>query len=65
MYQLYIANKNYSSWSMRPWLVLKAFNLPFEEISFPFHQSVEQAHLNRIFWRLTPMLKSRCWWMMD
>ncbi|NNG99584.1 glutathione S-transferase family protein [Acinetobacter sp. ANC 5414] len=37
MYQLYIANKNYSSWSMRPWLLLKAFNLPFEEIiiSFP------------------------------
>ncbi|OAL77232.1 glutathione S-transferase [Acinetobacter sp. SFB] len=36
MYQLYIANKNYSSWSMRPWLVLKAFNLPFEEIMIPF-----------------------------
>lgn len=36
MYQLYIANKNYSSWSMRPWLVLKAFNLPFEEIIIPF-----------------------------
>ncbi|TCB49384.1 glutathione S-transferase family protein [Acinetobacter sp. ANC 4779] len=36
MYQLYIANKNYSSWSMRPWLVLKAFNLPFEEILLPF-----------------------------
>ena len=36
MYQLYIANKNYSSWSMRPWLLLKAFNLPFEEIILPF-----------------------------
>lgn len=36
MYQLYIANKNYSSWSMRPWLVLKAFNLPFQEIMIPF-----------------------------
>ena len=36
MYQLYIANKNYSSWSMRPWLVLKAFNLSFEEIIIPF-----------------------------
>ena len=36
MYKLYIANKNYSSWSMRPWLVLKAFNLPFEEIIIPF-----------------------------
>ena len=36
MYQLYIANKNYSSWSMRPWLVLKTFNIPFEEIMLPF-----------------------------
>ena len=36
MYQLYIANKNYSSWSMRPWLLLKAFNVPFEEIIIPF-----------------------------
>lgn len=30
--QLIIGNKNYSSWSLRGWLALKAFNLPFEEI---------------------------------
>ncbi len=36
MMQLYIANKNYSTWSMRPWLVLHAFNLPFQEILIPF-----------------------------
>ena len=36
MMQLYIANKNYSSWSMRPWLVLKAFDLSFEEIQLNF-----------------------------
>lgn len=36
MMQLYIANKNYSSWSMRPWLVLKAFELAFEEIQLNF-----------------------------
>lgn len=36
MMQLYIANKNYSSWSLRPWLVLKAFHLPFEEIQINF-----------------------------
>ncbi|TCS37761.1 glutathione S-transferase [Paucimonas lemoignei] len=29
---LVIANKNYSSWSMRPWVVLKAFGIPFQEI---------------------------------
>jgi glutathione S-transferase len=31
-YRLVIGNKNYSSWSMRPWLVLKTFGIPFEEI---------------------------------
>ncbi|VAV87234.1 Glutathione S-transferase, partial [hydrothermal vent metagenome] len=31
MLKLYIGNKNYSSWSMRPWLVLKKAELPFEE----------------------------------
>lgn len=30
--KLVIANKNYSSWSMRPWLVMTAFNIPFKEI---------------------------------
>ncbi|MCK7592852.1 glutathione S-transferase family protein [Pseudomarimonas salicorniae] len=28
---LVIGNKNYSSWSLRPWLLLKAFGVPFEE----------------------------------
>ncbi len=31
MYTLIIANKNYSSWSMRPWLALKAAGVPFQE----------------------------------
>ena len=30
--KLIIANKNYSSWSMRPWIAMKAFGIPFEEI---------------------------------
>ncbi|WP_243405327.1 glutathione S-transferase family protein [Solimicrobium silvestre] len=29
---LVIGNKNYSSWSMRPWVVLVAFDIPFKEI---------------------------------
>ncbi|KAF4873500.1 Glutathione S-transferase 1 [Colletotrichum siamense] len=29
--ELYIANKRYSSWSMRPWVLLKALDIPFEE----------------------------------
>jgi glutathione S-transferase len=31
MYQLYIANKNYSSWSLRPWLLMTQLNIPFTE----------------------------------
>ncbi|WP_067215908.1 glutathione S-transferase family protein [Marinomonas gallaica] len=30
--KLIIANKNYSSWSLRGWLALKAFDVPFEEV---------------------------------
>lgn len=36
MLQLYIGNKNYSSWSMRPWVLLRQFNLPFEEVMVRF-----------------------------
>ena len=28
---LYIGNKNYSSWSLRPWLLLKHLSIPFTE----------------------------------
>ncbi len=36
MLKLYIGNKNYSSWSMRPWVLLKAFGIPFEEVKLRF-----------------------------
>jgi glutathione S-transferase len=31
MFDLYIGNKNYSSWSLRPWLLMKHFAIPFQE----------------------------------
>lgn len=31
MFDLYLGNKNYSSWSLRPWLLLKHFAIPFTE----------------------------------
>jgi glutathione S-transferase len=31
MLDLYLGNKNYSSWSLRPWLLLKHFAIPFTE----------------------------------
>lgn len=35
---LVIGNKNYSSWSMRPWLLLRHFGLDFEEVRIPLGQ---------------------------
>ncbi len=35
--KLVIGNKNYSSWSMRPWLALRANNIAFEEIFVPLY----------------------------
>jgi len=34
--QLVIGNKNYSSWSMRPWVLMRQLGLPFEEIKLRF-----------------------------
>ena len=34
--QLYIGNKNYSSWSMRPWVLLRQFGIPFDEVMLRF-----------------------------
>lgn len=36
MYTLYIGNKNYSSWSLRPWVLLTALDIPFTEQLVPF-----------------------------
>lgn len=36
--KLVIANKNYSSWSMRPWVAMKAFDIPFEEVRIALGQ---------------------------
>ena len=32
---LVIGSKNYSSWSLRPWLLLRYFDIPFDEIKLP------------------------------
>jgi glutathione S-transferase len=36
MYTLYLGNKNYSSWSLRPWVLMNAIDIPFEERVVPF-----------------------------
>jgi glutathione S-transferase len=34
--KLYIGNKNYSSWSMRPWVLMRQFGIPFDEVMVRF-----------------------------
>ena len=35
--KLVIGNKNYSSWSMRPWLALRANDIAFDEVFIPLY----------------------------
>lgn len=39
--QLVIGNKNYSSWSMRPWVLLRQAGIPFEEVQLKFDQDTK------------------------
>lgn len=43
MLVLYIANKNYSSWSLRPWLLMRECGIPFEEKLVRFGHRTERA----------------------
>lgn len=49
---LYIANKNYSSWSLRPWVLLHELGIAFEEKIMPFHDGA--------FTRFSPSGKVPC-----
>jgi glutathione S-transferase len=44
--KLVIGNKNYSSWSMRPWLALRANDIAFDEIFIPLY--TDEADKRRI-----------------
>jgi glutathione S-transferase len=37
VYTLYVANKNYSSWSLRPWALMRELSIPFDEQVRPFN----------------------------
>ena len=42
---LYIANKAYSSWSLRPWLLLTEFGIPFDETVIPMYRPETRAEM--------------------
>jgi glutathione S-transferase len=43
MYELYIGNKNYSSWSLRPWVLMRTLDIPFAEHVVPFDPGTSWA----------------------
>ena len=54
MFQLHIGNKNYSSWSMRPWVMLRQAGIPFEEVMVPFDAMDADSPFKRTVLRLSP-----------
>ena len=46
-FTLIIGNKNYSSWSMRPWLALKQTGVEFDEILIPFFQATTSEQIRQ------------------
>ncbi len=56
MLQLVIGNKNYSSWSMRPWVLMRQFGIPFDEIKLRFDFAPGSAFYRELA-RHTPVKK--------
>jgi len=48
MYQLYIANKNYSSWSLRPWVLMTELRIAFQEQLLQFGDTARWASYRSI-----------------
>ena len=46
--KLIIGNKNYSSWSMRPWMAMKVANIPFEEEVISLDAPQFKARLSQV-----------------
>ena len=54
MLKLYIGNKNYSSWSMRPWVLLKQAGIAFEEVKVLFDSFDPSSNFKVTLGRVTP-----------
>ncbi len=52
--QLYIGNKNYSSWSMRPWVLLTQAGIPFDEVKLRFDAFSAESKFKTELARISP-----------
>jgi len=48
MYTLYIGNKNYSSWSLRAWVLMRALGIPFAEKRIVLYPSERRERLHEL-----------------
>jgi len=54
MRQLYIGNKNYSSWSMRPWVLMTQAGIAFDEVPLRFDSFETDSEFKRAIGPLNP-----------
>ena len=57
MLKLYIGNKNYSSWSMRPWVLLRQAGIEFEEVMVRFDSFEAGSEFKKILGPINPVGK--------
>ncbi len=57
MLKLYVGNKNYSSWSMRPWVLMRQSGIAFEEVMVRFDSFDAGSHFKQTLSGLTPAAK--------
>ena len=57
MLKLHIGNKNYSSWSMRPWVLLKQLQIPFDEVMVRFDSFDTDSTFKRALADVNPVGK--------
>jgi glutathione S-transferase len=57
MLKLHIGNKNYSSWSMRPWVLLQQAGIPFEEVMVRFDSFGADSAFKRALADVNPVGK--------
>ncbi|WBY03616.1 glutathione S-transferase family protein [Ramlibacter tataouinensis] len=54
MLKLYIGSKNYSSWSMRPWVLMRQAGIPFEEVKLRFDSFAADSQFKRSLAEVSP-----------
>jgi glutathione S-transferase len=58
--QLYIGNKNYSSWSMRPWVMLTNAGIAFDEVMLRFDSMDKGSEFKNAIDKINPVGKVPC-----